>query len=313
MKAITIKNYGDTDTLIYGDTINPELGKSQALIEVFATSVNHIDIMMASGKMKNSAPLTFPWIPGADFAGRIDFLGEGVHGFNKGDEVYGKLMNGGSYAEYLAVDKGSFALMPTSLYFSQAASVPHVGLTAWEAVFEHGKIEPGQTVLIHGASGAVETFAVQFAKLAGGFVYTVDRGENRTFLESLGADIVIDYTSNDFTTIVKDIDLVLDFVGKDTPAKSYPVMKKGGILVSTAEQPDTDESKKYGVTATSMGVHPDFKDMSEITALIESGKVITDIAEVFPLSETKKAWDIYSHKTKCEKHYTHGKIILEIR
>ncbi|MCC8088662.1 MAG: NADP-dependent oxidoreductase [Rikenellaceae bacterium] len=313
MKAITIQNYGDSDALIYGEADNPEIQGRQVIIEVFAASVNHIDIMTASGKNKDKSPLEFPWIPGADFAGRIDFAPQQLEGFKRGDEVYGKLMRGGSYAEYLAADPDSLALMPSNLSFSEAASVPHVGLTAWEAVFEHGKIEPGQTVLVIGAAGAVGTFAVQFAKVAGGFIYAIDRGDNREFVESLGADVMIDYTTNDFTTIAKDVDLVLDFAGRDYPSKSYPLMKKGGRLISTAAQTDQNESEKYGVTAISMGVHPDFSDLSEITQLIESGKIKTDIAQIFPLREAKTAWDTYSHKIKPGKEYTHGKIILEIK
>ncbi|MCC8036099.1 MAG: NADP-dependent oxidoreductase [Rikenellaceae bacterium] len=312
MKAVRIHRYGDSDALVYEEAPRPELKEGQVLVEIMATSVNHIDVLMASGKMKDTKPLEFPWIPGVDFAGRIDYMEGETEGFRVGDEVYGKLYQG-SYARYAAVDKGTFARMPANLSFAQAASVPHVGLTAWESVFEKGRIEPGQNVLIQGAAGAVGSYAVQFVKLAGGFIFAVASGQDAEYLRSIGADVVIDYKNSDFTTIAKDIDLVLDFVGGDTASRSFPIMKKGGRLISTVAEPDKKESKKYGVEAEYIFAGPQFLDLKEITELIESGKVTTDVADIYPITEVKKAWDIYNHKEKPERTYSHGKIVLELQ
>ncbi|MCD8072655.1 MAG: zinc-binding dehydrogenase [Alistipes sp.] len=154
---------------------------------------------------------------------------------------------------------------------------------------------------------------MQFAKLAGGFIFAVASGGDREYLRSLGADVVIDYRTSDFTTVAKDIDLVLDFVGGDTASRSFPVMKKGGRLVSTVTEPDAGQSAKYGVIAGYIFAGPNFSDLSEITRLIESGKVTTDVAQVHPVEEVKKAWDVYNHKQKPDKPFSHGKIVLEMQ
>ncbi|MCD7969044.1 MAG: NADP-dependent oxidoreductase [Alistipes sp.] len=312
MKAVRIHNYGGPEALVYEEAPRPEVGKDQVLVEVIAVSVNHIDVNRASGTNKDRYPIQFPWTPGVDFAGRIDYVPEGEEDFRVGDEVYGKVMEG-SYADYIAVDKASIARLPAHISFAEAASVPHVGLTAWEAVFDHGRIEPGQTVLIQGAAGAVGSYATQLVKLAGGFIYAVANGQDTEYLMSLGADVVIDYKTVDFTTVAKEVDLVLDFVGGDTAARSYPVMKRGGRLVSTAAQPEEQEAGKFGITATSMGVHRDHEDLKELTDLIEAGKVRTDVADIYPVAEVRKAWEVYTGKAEPEKKYTHGQIVIELQ
>lgn len=310
MKTVRIHNYGSFEQLKYEEAPKPELAENKVLIKIYATSANHLDMKKASGAMKDRMPLTMPWIPGHDFAGVIEEIGTDTSGFKKGDKVYGNCM-GGSYAEYLLADINKMVKMPDKLSFIEAASVPHVAETAWQALYQHGQLQKGQSVLIHGGAGAVGGYAVQFAHASGAKVLSTASGRDIEFVKSLGADEVIDYKTQDFTQIFKDVDLVLSLVGGDTEEKSYSVLKEGGRLVSTVGLSHQELAKEKGITAIAMVIEQSAEDLKKITELIESGQVKTDVGIIFPLEDAVTAWKAMSGDKTIEMP-SHGKIVLQV-
>ncbi len=310
MKAVRIHDYG-LDKLVYEEAPTPEIKENQILVKVHAASINHLEIMQAGGTMKDKMPLKFPWTPGFDFAGYVHSAAEGANGLKKGDKVYGNC-NGGSYAEYLAVDLDKVALMPDNLSFVEASSIPHVAETAWQAVHTHGNVTSGMKVLIQGGAGAVGAYAVQFAHQAGAFVYATAGTSDIEFVKSMKADVAIDFQTEDFTQIAKDVDLVLDFVGGKTQDKSYKVLKQGGRLVTTVALNSEDEAKEHCVIATAMRIQQSGKDLEIITRLINEGKITTDVASVYPLAQAQEAWDNFLGTDITINSKPHGKIVLEI-
>ncbi|MCD7976677.1 MAG: NADP-dependent oxidoreductase [Tannerellaceae bacterium] len=313
MKAVRIYEYGGPEVLKYESVSKPEAIEKEVLIRVMATSVNHLEVKITSGVKRNQMPVHFPWIPGFDLAGVIESIGSSVENFpfQVGDKVYAKT-TGGTYAEYIAVDPQWIARQPEQLIFTDAASIPHVGLTAWQALYTHGQLQPGQKVLIHGGAGGVGEFAIQFAKITGATVYTTASAKDSYFVGSLGADTMIDYKSVDFTTQVKDLDLVLDLVGGDTLDKSYGVIRPGGTLVTTAGTIDQKKAREHQIHATGMVVQPDGKALGQITEWIEAGKVKYDVAEIYPLAEVISAWNTFLHKSAEARKFSHGKVVLEV-
>jgi len=310
MKAIRIHDYGSSDQLRYEDVHIPVINDNQILVKVYATSVNHLDMKKASGAAKNTMPIKLPWIPGHDFAGIVDKVGKNITEFREGDEVYGNC-NGGSYAEYLAADIDKVVKKPTSLNFIEASSVPHVGETAWQAIHTHGLLKSGQKVLIHGAAGAVGAFAVQFAKQINAIIYATAATEDIELVKSLGADIVIDYKTQDFVDIAKEMDLVLVFVGGNTQEKSFDIIKPGGRIVSTTGPIIEDLARDHKVTGISMVINQSAKDLQSITNLINEGKVKTDIALTYSLKDADSGWKALSGDPSFPR-ISHGKIVLEI-
>ncbi|MCD7937439.1 MAG: NADP-dependent oxidoreductase [Tannerellaceae bacterium] len=311
MKAIRIHEYGSEEVLKYEDAPVGDVKNTQVLVKVMATSVNHLEVMMASGQSKDKMPLHFPWIPGFEGAGIVEKAEPCLTGFEKGEEVYFHC-NGGSYAEYITLSRHDLALKPENISFAKAACIPHTGLTAWQALFCHGLLENGQKVLIHGAAGAVGAFAVQFAKHKGAIVYTTSSKEDLPYLDSLNADYTYDYKEVDFTKVVKDMDLVLVLTGGDTQQRSYEVLKPGGRLVTTTGPIDEKLAAKYQVKAVSMVVHSDQEQLVRIKELVEGGVVKCDIGIIYPLAETATAWKTYAGKTKDAANFTHGKVVLEM-
>ncbi|NDV81275.1 NADP-dependent oxidoreductase [Bacteroides sp. 51] len=308
MNSIRLHDSGSSEALRFEKAPIPEISTKQILVKVYATSVNHIDILKASGKL---GELHFPWIPGHDFAGVVENVGEKVKGFKVGDKVYGNC-NGGSYAEYLVADMNKTAKMPDNLSFVEASSVPHVAETAWQAVHTHGTLRAGQKVLIHGAAGAVGAYAVQFAHQIGAFVYATASGGDKDFVKSLGADVVIDYKKEDFTQIATELKLVIDLVGGETQRRSFPLLVKGGRLVSTVSPIPEDEAEKYFVMGTFMYIQQSAKELKVITRMINDGQIKTDVAAVYPLKEAAKAWDSMLGKDITASTKPHGKFVLEV-
>ncbi len=310
MKAIRLHSYHVPEGLSYEEAPTPVINPDQVLVRIYATSVNHLEVAIAQDKMQGSMPVTLPWIPGFDLAGVVEKTGENVRDFTPGQEVYAKT-TGGTYTEYIALSPSDLAPRPSTLSFVESASVPHVGLTAWQALYEHGQLQSGQKVLIHGAAGGVGSFAVQFAKNSGAFVYATASARDRSFLSHLHADEFIDYKNEDFTTIVRDADLVIDLVGGETQLQSYHVLKENGRLVTTTG-PAKGGDKPAHITFIPMVVHPDGNALRAIATRIEQRKVICDIAQVYSLEQTKQAWATFLHQTPESRTFTHGKIILNI-
>lgn len=275
MKTVRIHNYGSFEQLRYEDTPLPIINDDQLLVKVYATSVNHLEIKKASGAFRNQFELKMPWIPGHDFAGIVEKVGKNNTSFQVGDRVYGNANDGyehsdqGSYAEYIAADLNKTAIMPKNLTFIEAASVPHVGETAWQAVHTYGKLKAGEKVLIHGATGAVGSFATQFARKTGAKIYATASAKNKALAQSYGADVVIDYRSTDFSEVLTDMDLVLAFTGGDVQEKSYKVLKKGGRLVSITGPIIENLAKKHDVSGTFMVIKQSAQDLQEITKCLD--------------------------------------------
>lgn len=310
MKAMRIHDYGSFEQLKHEDIEVPAIQDDQILVKVYATSVNHLDLKKASGVMKERMPLKFPWIPGHDFSGVVEKTGSEVSGVKKGDRVYGNC-RGGSYAEYLVANLKTTVKIPDALSFAAASSVPHVAETAWQALYKHGLLQKGQTLLVHGGAGAVGGFAIQFARNTGAKILATAGSEDIDYVKSLGADRVVNYKTEDFTQVFANVDLVLSLVGGDTEEKSYSVLKRGGRLVSTVGLAHEEVAKSKGITAVAMVIEQLGEDLRKITELIEEGNVKTDIGVRYPLEEAAEAWQVLSGD-KSVKHRGHGKVILEI-
>jgi NADPH:quinone reductase-like Zn-dependent oxidoreductase len=308
MKAVRIHNYGGADALIYEDAPRPAPGAGEVLVRVLATSVNPVDSAIRAGYMAGYFNLTMPAILGLDVSGVIEEAGAGVTAFQRGDNVYTRTALGrdGAFAEYVAVSAEDVVTKPQSLDHIHAAALPHVFLTAWQALVETAELSAGQTVLIHGASGGVGHVAVQLAKARGAKVIgTTSR--NVDFVRDLGVDEVIDYAAAPFETAVHDVDVVLDTVGGETQQRSWGVLKPGGILVSLVQPPSADTAAAYGVRgAMVFGSPPVGKVLTELAALVDAGQVKPRIAAVLPLAEIRQA------TAMIESGHTAGKIVLEV-
>src|SRR5216117_2721997 len=239
-------------------------------------------------------------------AGVVVKTGANVTKLKLGDPVYAYLLWGGGWAEYCISNEGESAIKPKSLSFTEAAPVPLAALTAWQALVDIGKIQSGQTVLIHGGSGGVGSFAIQIAKTRGARVIATASTANQDLLRLLGADVAIDYTKQKFEEIAKDVDVVLDSVGKDTLARSYGVVKKGGFIVTLVARIDQAELDNHGIRGASLSVEPNSDELAEIGKLIDEKKIKVVVSQTFPLSEARKAQE------QAATGHTRGKIVLKV-
>src|SRR5215468_934760 len=256
MKAVVAHEYGAPDVLKFEKVPRPEPNDDEALVRVIASSVNPADPLTLSGKYAKEFGTHLPLIPGYDIAGVVEKAGANVTQLKVGDAVYGYPTFGGGWAEYATVKEWEVAAKPKSLNFVEAAAVPMGALTAWQSLVDVAKLQPGQTVLIHGGSGGVGSFAIQIAKARGAKVIATASTANQDLLRQLGADVAIDYTKQKFEDVAKDVDVVLDSVGKDTLARSYDVVKKGGIIVSLVARPNQAELDKHGIRGAPISVDP---------------------------------------------------------
>jgi len=302
MKAIQIKEYGDESVLNYTDVERPEPKEDEILVKIHAAAVNPVDLKIRNGKGKDFG-MKLPLILGADFAGTVEEVGSKIKKFKKEDAVYGKILLN-CYAEYVIVKEDELGRKPDNMDFNNSASIPMGALTAWQAIFDTANLKSGQRILVHGASGSVGSMAAQLAKAKGAYVIGTASSSNKDFVNSLGVDEFIDYTSTAFEDVVKDVDVVFDPIGGETHKRSYQVLKKDGFLVSLVEKPSEELMKKYNVKAEVMASQPNPTQLEEITELIEEGKVKTRVAKTLPLSEAKKAQNL------SEEGHVSGKIIL---
>ncbi|MEH2011711.1 NADP-dependent oxidoreductase [Nostoc sp.] len=305
IQAIRIHNYGESDVLTLEAIAQPEPQPNEVLIRVQAAGVNPLDWKIRAGYMKEIFPMPLPFTPGMDVAGIVEAIGADVKALQVGQEVYGELRMG-AYAQFATAPQDAIALKPKTLDFVEAASVPMVAMTAYQGLFDHADLKPGQTVLIHAASGGVGMFAVQFAKSKGAHVIGTASAANAEFVQSLGADQVIDYNATPFEQVVENVDVVLDTLGGDTQARSYSVVKPGGILVSTAAPPDAQKAEERGIRAEMMNMKPSTSLLEEIASLLDSGQVKTIVAQTFSLSEARQAQEL------SQGGHVRGKIVLQI-
>jgi NADPH:quinone reductase-like Zn-dependent oxidoreductase len=306
MKAVVIHEYGGPEALKYEDIPRPEPKDDELLIRVIAAGVNPVDGMVRSGMFGGNRE--FPIILGGDVAGIVEKVGSKITKFKAGDPVfaYVSLNNSGGYAQYALATERELAPKPKSLTYVEAAAVPIVAITAWQALVDKAKLSAGQIVLIHGGSGGVGSFAIQIAKARGAKVIATASTRNQDFLKELGADVAIDYTKQKFEDVSKDVDVVLDSIGGDTLDRSYGVVKKGGIIVSLVARPKEAELEKHGIRGATLNAEPDSEALAEIGKLIDDKKIKAIVSQTFPLSEARKAQE------QVATGHTRGKIVLKI-
>ncbi|SER25262.1 NADPH:quinone reductase [Gracilibacillus ureilyticus] len=310
-KAVVINQYGSKDMLEEATVTLPELGANQVLVREKATSVNPIDWKLREGYLKQMFDWEFPIILGWDVAGVIVETGSAVTGWKVGDEVFARpdTTRFGTYAEYTIVDDNLLAEKPSNISFEEAAAVPLAGLTAYQGLFDHGKLEKGQKVLIHAGAGGVGTYAIQLAKEAGAYVCTTASPKNHELLISLGADEVIDYHTTDIKETLKDIDLVLDTIGGETQNDSFEVLKENsGRLISIVGEPNQEKAKEKNVIAKGIWLQPDGEQLSKLADLLEKGKMKSIVGTTFSLSRQ----GVYDAHSVSETHHAAGKIVITI-
>ncbi|MBN3896125.1 MAG: NADP-dependent oxidoreductase [Nostoc sp. NOS(2021)] len=308
MKAVHIHSYGSPEVLTYENALRPEPSEGEVLIRVQAAGVNPIDWKIRSGQMKDIIPYKLPLILGWDIAGVVDAVGSGVSSLKVGSPVYGSLnmTRNGAYAEYAVAGVSDVALKPTTLKPTQASAVPVVALTAWQALFEIGRLSAGQRVLIHGGAGGVGSLAVQLAKWKGAWVIATASAHNHYRLQELGADQILDYNAVRFEDVVQNVDVVLDTIGGDTQERSWGVLKKGGVLISTISLPSKQIAATYGVRGEMLFVQPNSRQLTEIAQLIDAGQIRFNVETVLPLAEVHKAHDL------GQRGQIRGKIVLQV-
>src|SRR5438477_1723112 len=306
MKAIVAHEYGGPEVLKFEEVSRPEPKENEAIVRVIASGVNPADPLTLSGKYAREFGTHLPLIPGYDIAGIIEKTGIKVTKLKVSDAIYGYPTFGGGWAGYVTVTEGEVAAKPASLSFTEAAAVPMGALTAWQALVDVAQLRAGQTILIHGGSGGVGSFAVQVAKARGARVIATASTANQDLLKQLGADVAIDYTKTRFEEIAKDTDAVLDPVGKVTLERSYDVVRKGGVVLRLVARPDPVELEKRSIHGAAISVHPDAEDLAEIAQLIDAGKIKPIVTQVLPLSEAIAA------QQQAATHHTRGKIVLRV-
>jgi len=315
MKAVRIATFGGPNVLKYEDAPVPEPGPGEALVRVYAAGVNPIDWKTREGQLEGRVHHHLPLVLGWDVAGQIERLGPGASGFAPNESVFGRsdMSRDGSYAEMVVVRTDELARQPVTLRFAEAAAVPLAALTAWQALFDAPapysslELQSGQTLLLHGAAGGVGTFALQLAKWKGARVIATASKRNVAFLEKLGADRVIDYEKERFEDHVEEVDAVLDTVGGETLARSWAVLRRGGILASTTMRLPQEEARAHGARTAYVLVQPNPRQLEVIARLIDARVIRPIVSEVFPLQDAHRAHEL------SRRGHVRGKIVLEVR
>jgi NADPH:quinone reductase-like Zn-dependent oxidoreductase len=307
MKAVRMHAFGGPDVLSVDDVPLPQPRDDEVLLKVHAASVNPVDYKIRSGAYPVVKRDQLPFILGRDISGTVELLGTRAHTLRQGDPIFAFLgPDRGGYAQYVVVRAVEMAAKPDSLDHVAAASVPLAGITAWQGLFDHGALQSGQRVLIHGGAGGVGHLAVQFAKAKGAFVATTVSGQDVAFARTLGADQVIDYKTQRFEDEVRDVDMVFDLVGGDTQERSWAVLKPGGILVSTLTEPSADQARSHQARGTRYTAQVNAAQLGEIGRLIDAGQVRPHVQAVFPLPEAARA------QATLEQEHVRGKIVLRV-
>jgi NADPH:quinone reductase-like Zn-dependent oxidoreductase len=304
MKAIRIHRFGGPEVLQLDEIDMPAADEGELLIRVAAASINPVDYKIRRGGYPRVKPEDLPVTLGRDVAGVVE---KGAGGFKQGDEVYAHLdWADGGYAQYALCAPAGAAAKPRTLDMITAAAVPLAATTAWQGLFDHGGLTAGQSVLIHGAAGGVGGFAVQFAKARGAHVIATASGDGVQTVRDYGADEVIDYRRQKFEDVAKDVDLVFDLIGGETQDRSFAVLKPGGALISTVQDPDKTRAAEKRLKTERYMATPNGGQLREIGDLIDAGKVKVSVAKTFPLAEAAAA-----HRFLEEEH-PHGKVVLTV-
>ncbi|ASY73167.1 NADPH:quinone oxidoreductase [Sinorhizobium fredii USDA 205] len=333
MKSFLVDRYAKGGALRLGETPLPALRENDVMVEVHAAGVNPLDNKLRDGEFKLILPYRLPLVLGNDVAGVVVRVGAKVRQFKPGDAVYARPAQDriGTFAEYIAIDAADVAMKPTNLTMEEAASVPLVALTAWQALVERANVQKGQKVLIHAGSGGVGTMAIQLAKHLGAYVATTTSTANIALAKSLGADVVVDYKHDDFEKVLQGYDVVLNSLGRDTLEKSLHVLKPGGKLISISGPPDPDFARQNGsgwllrqvMRLLSLGIRRKSNrrkisysflfmtanggQLAKITSLIEAGAIRPVLDRVFPFEKTNEALDY------VETGRAKGKVVVTVK
>lgn len=309
MKAVRLHARGGPEQLVYEDAPMPALESGDALVRVYATGITRTELTWDETYRNADGSLRMPTIPGHEMSGVIESVPDGIRDLGPGDAVYAltDFSRHGAAAEFVAVRATDLALKPRTLDHVHSAAVTLSGLTAWQALFTHGGLERGQKVLIHGGAGGVGVFAVQLAKWKGAHVIITSSGANLEFLRGLGADETIDYTNTHVEDVLRDIDVVLDAVGGETVERSWKVLRPGGAMISVAKMIPKDEPAKHGARGLFFIVEPSREQLEEMADLIDHGMLKVIVANVFPLAEARKAFELGL------QGHNRGKIVLRVR
>lgn len=333
MKAFIIDRYGKKAVGRIGERPDPGIGQTDVLIQIHAAGVNMLDVKIRNGEFKPILPYTLPLVLGNDVAGVVVAVGSDVKGFKPGDEVYARPEQErmGSFAELICLHEESVALKPAHLTMVQAASVPLVALTAWQVLVETAKVKKGQRVLIHAGSGGVGTIAIQLAKHLGAFVATTTSTQNVEWVKALGADVVIDYKTQHFESLLQGYDVVLNSLGSDELEKSLNVLKPGGHLISISGPPTPafaeqqklnrvlkqvmrllshgirKKARKQGVAYSFVFMRASGAQLKEVTGLIEAGIIKPILDRTFAFQQTADAL------AYVEQGRAKGKVVVQLR
>ncbi|MGR9424327.1 zinc-binding dehydrogenase [Rhizobium leguminosarum] len=307
MQAVRIHRFGGPDVMTLEEIDRPSPSANEVLIKVFAASVNPVDAKMREGKYPVVTKKDLPYVLGRDVSGQIAAAGDNVSTFVIGDDVFAFLSpEHGGYEEFVLARVDEVAAKPKSLDQVGAAAVPLAGITAWQGLFDHGGLRQGQRVLIHGGAGGVGHFAIQFAKAKGAWVATTVSASDKEFVSDLGADQVIDYKSEKFEDLVEPVDLVFDLIGGETQERSFRVVKPGGALISTLQEPDKARAKKLNIRAERYTAQPNGAQLQEIADLIDQGKVKVVVASTFGLRRAAEA------QSALKEKHIRGKVVLKV-
>jgi NADPH:quinone reductase-like Zn-dependent oxidoreductase len=309
VNAVRLHARGGIEQLVYEDAPKPAPGPDEALVRVYATGITRTELTWDQTYQNADGSPRIPTIPGHEMSGVIETVPAGFQDLAPGDSVYAlaDFPHDGAAAEYIAIRATNLARKPRTVDHVHAAAVTLSGLTAWQALFQHGDLQSGQKVLIHGGAGGVGVFAVQLARWRGAHVIATSSAANRDFLLGLGANEIIDYTRTRFEVAVSDVDLVLDAVGGDTVERSWSVLRQGGVMISVADFIAPDEPAKHGVRGLFFIVEPNRDQLSDLAKLIDGGLLQIVMAQVFPLARTREAFEL------ALQAHTRGKIVLQVR
>ena len=312
MKSVQINRYGSSEVIeINQNTPSPKLSPGKVLVDIKAAGINPVDWKIREGYMKQMISLQFPSTLGMDFSGIIKQVGEDVSSeYTQGDEVYGQasITNGGSgaFAEMALTNIDNIALKPKSLSYTEAAALPLVGVSAWQALVENMELSKGQKILIHGGAGGIGSFSIPLAKNLGAYVATTVSSDDIQFVQDLGADEAIDYTVQSFEYLLHDYNAVFDTVGGETYTKSFKVLKKGGKIVSMLEQPNSELIERFGVKAIFQLTQVNNDRLARLAQWVDQTNIKIHIDKIFRLEEAAKALDY------VKDVHPRGKIVLEL-
>jgi alcohol dehydrogenase len=313
MKAAQMKGYGSSDEVIeINENVpapnDPSAGK--VLVKIKVAGINPIDWKIREGYMQQMVPLQFPSPLGMDFSGIIEKVGQGVSEFRQGDEVYGQasILSGGSgaFAEMALANADAIAHKPKSLSPQEAAGLPLVGVSAWQALVETIGLQKNQKILIHGGAGGIGSVAIQIAKHLGSYVATTVSTNDKQFAKELGADEIIDYKTQTFEELIRDYDAAFDTIGGETHSRSFKVLKRGGIIVSMLEQPNQELMKQFGVKAIFQFTQVNRDRLTKLAQWVDQNNIRVNVDKTFPLEEAGKALD-YQRDV-----HPRGKVVLAI-